>query len=135
MHGGKMLTHTCLKCGRVLPVGKKCECMKRVYSVPTGTRKGYHTNRWRRLRESVMNAYGYKDLVAASEGRLEPAETVHHIVPTSDDPSQFYSFENLIPVSRHTHDAIHDRYRESEQAKRDEQARLRDILQVYRETH
>jgi 5-methylcytosine-specific restriction endonuclease McrA len=82
-----------------------------------------------------MNAYGYKDLVAASEGRLEPAETVHHIVPTSDDPSQFYSFENLIPVSRHTHDAIHDRYRESEQAKRDEQARLRDILQVYRETH
>ena len=115
-------------------MGVKCDCMKRVYSVPTGTRKGYHTNRWRRLRESVMNAYGYKDLVAASEGRLEPAETVHHIVPTSDDPSQFYSFENLIPVSRATHDVIHERYRESEQAKRDEQERLRDILQDYRET-
>lgn len=82
-----------------------------------------------------MNCYGFKDLVAESEGRLEPAETVHHIVPTSDDPSQFYSFENLIPVSRRTHDAIHDRYRESEQAKRDEQARLRDILRAYRETH
>lgn len=82
-----------------------------------------------------MNCYGFKDLVAESEGRLEPAETVHHIVPTSDDPSQFYSFENLIPVSRRTHDAIHGRYRESEQAKRDEQARLRDILRAYRETH
>ena len=82
-----------------------------------------------------MSHYGYRDVVELAKGRIVPADTVHHIVPTSDDPSQFYSFENLIPVSRRTHDAIHDRYRESEQAKRDEQARLRDILRAYRETH
>lgn len=129
-----MLTHTCIKCGRVLPVGVKCDCVQRKaygYAKAEGIKKEYHTTRWQKLRETVLNRYGYRDVVELSRGRIVPAETVHHIIPTSDDPKLFYSVDNLIPVSRATHDAIHTRYRESEQAKRDEQERLRELIHEY----
>lgn len=132
------MTHTCIKCGRVLPVGVKCDCAQRKaygYSKPEGIRKEYHSTRWQKLRATVMSHYGYRDVVELAQGRVVPAETVHHIVPTSDDKSLFYSFSNLIPVSRATHDAIHIRYRESEQAKRDEQERLRELLHEYDASH
>ena len=128
------MTHTCIKCGRVLPVGVKCDCVQRKaygYAKPEGIRKEYHSTRWQKLRAMVMSHYGYRDVVELAQGRMVPAETVHHIVPTSDDKNLFYNFSNLIPVSRATHDAIHTRYRESEQAKRDEQERLRELLHEY----
>ena len=128
------MTHTWIKWGRVLPGGGKCDCAQRKaygYAKPEGIRKEYHSTRWQKLRATVMSHYGYRDVVELAQGRMVPAETVHHIVPTSDDKNLFYNFSNLIPVSRATHDAIHTRYRESEQAKQDEQERLRELLHEY----
>lgn len=129
-----MLTHTCLKCGRVLPVGVKCECVQRKaygYKKPEGIKKEYHSTRWQKMRETVLSYYGYRDVVELARGRIVPAETVHHIIPTSEDPSLFYSFGNLIPVSRATHEEVHARYRESDKAKRDEQEHLKELVHEY----
>lgn len=129
------MTHTCIKCGKVLPVGQKCDCVQRRaygYAKAEGIHKQYHTTKWQKLRAYVLAHYGYMDVVEFMEhGRAVPAETVHHIIPTDDDPTLFYSTSNLIPVSRATHDAIHTRYRESEQTKRDEQARLKELIHEY----
>lgn len=43
--------------------------------------------------------------------RIEYAETVHHIIPTTDNDSLFFSLDNLIPVSRQSHDEIHALYK------------------------
>lgn len=58
-------------------------------------------------------------------GRVEPAETVHHIVPSVDDEELFYSQDNLIPVSRTSHDEIHALYKTDKGATQEE---LRKII-------
>ena len=57
-------------------------------------------------------------------GRIEYAHTVHHIVTAEDDPSLFYTEDNLIPLSRSSHDEIHALYRKSAE----DMARTQEIL-------
>lgn len=72
----------------------------------------YHTQRWQKTRDAVMSKFSGIDQWALNKrGRVEPAETVHHIVPTVDDEELFYSQDNLIPVSRASHDEIHALYK------------------------
>lgn len=48
--------------------------------------------------------------------RAVPADTVHHIQPAAEKPDLFYSDWNLIPVSRQSHEEIHNRYKQERQA-------------------
>lgn len=122
-----MIYKRCPHCGKRVPVGEKCRgCnFKRGYTKPTGTRALYHLGRWTKLRETIMNIYSRQDPFALKNGRIEAAETVHHIVPAEEDPGMFWDPGNLIPLSRSSHDAVHVRYRLSEAEKHKCQEELR----------
>jgi 5-methylcytosine-specific restriction endonuclease McrA len=67
----------------------------------------------------VIGWYDGLDVLAMNEGRIVPADTVHHIIPVKDDPSLFWDPSNLLPVSRESHAYIHSKYDESATAKND----------------
>lgn len=107
-----MIYKRCSRCGKRIPAGTTCKCMKREYREPQGIYKLYHTQRWRNLRVVVIAQFdGIDQWALHQHNRIEYAETAHHIIPTSDDPSLFFSFNNLIPVSRQSHDEIHALYK------------------------
>lgn len=107
-----MIYKRCSRCGKRLPTGTTCKCMKRDYSEPQGIYKLYHTQRWRDLRKVVMARFdGIDQWALQQHNRIECAETAHHIIPTTDDSNLFFSFNNLIPVSRQSHDEIHALYK------------------------
>ena len=106
-----MIYKRCPRCGKRIECGIVCGCHKREYGAPTGINKQYHTKRWQALRAATISKSNGLDLWALHHGRIEYADTVHHIVSTVEDPSLFYSMGNLIPVSRPSHDEIHGLYK------------------------
>ena len=110
--GNGMIYVRCPHCGKRVESGKKCGCgFKREYTAPQGNKKWYHTARWQKLQKTIMNRYSGLDLYAQQQGRIEYADTVHHIVPAQEAPELFWDPDNLIPLSRSSHDEIHVRYR------------------------
>ena len=109
----------CPHCGKRMPAGDfKCGCgYKREYSKPDGTRARYHLNRWKKLRDSLVKMYGGLDPYAKSNGRIEAAYTVHHIVPAEEAPELFWNPSNLIPLSKASHEEVHARYKASPEEK------------------
>ena len=126
-----MIYKRCPHCKKRVPEGEKCGCgFKRKYAPPEKTRKLYHSARWQQLREVVLSFYSGIDPYAQSHGRLEYAFTVHHIVPAEEDPERFWQLDNLIPLSRSSHDEVHVRYRVSGEEKRKAQEELRALLKL-----
>lgn len=124
-----MLYYRCNHCGKRIARGEKCGCYKREYTAPEGTRKLYHSARWARLRDAIMSRYNNMDLYALTvHQRIEAAETVHHIVPAEEDPLMFWAADNLIPLSRHSHDEVHTAYRAGSDSKAQMQAILRSLV-------
>lgn len=121
-----MIYKRCAMCGKRLPSGTQCGCRKREYREPEGIYKLYHTQRWQKAREAVIAKFNGIDQWALYHGRIECAETVHHIIPTTDDGALFFSQGNLIPVSRASHDEIHALYRADKTAT---QRKLREITE------
>ena len=120
-----MIYRRCTHCGKRYAAGKKCGCnFKREYSPPTVTLKLYKGGRWQALRLVIIARYDGLDPWALMHGRIEYAHTVHHIVTAEDNPELFYTEDNLIPLSRSSHDEIHSLYRKSEEDK----ARTQEIL-------
>ena len=123
-----MLYYRCAHCGKRVERGKSCTCsFKRDYSKPEGTRKLYHTARWQKLQATILARYDGMDPYAYVCGRIEHADTVHHILIAEDHPELFWVPDNLIPVSRHSHDEIHVQYRQGAEA-RDQVTRLLQSL-------
>lgn len=124
-----MLYIRCPHCNRRIARGEKCPCgFKREYAAPQGTRRLYHTSRWTKLRAAVMAAYNGLDPYALTQGRIEYADTVHHINPAEDRPDLFWRPDNLIPVSRHSHDEIHTIYRSGPAAREELCILLRSLV-------
>ena len=120
-----MIYKRCTHCGQRYEAGGKCNCgYKREYDAPTGTRKLYRGARWQALRAVIIARYNGLDPWAFLHGRIEYAHTVHHIVTAEDNPELFYVENNLIPLSRSSHDEIHALYRKSAEDK----ARTQEIL-------
>lgn len=107
-----MIYKRCPRCGKRIPSGTSCPVCRREYREPEGIYKLYHTQRWRDLRAAVMARYDGIDQWALHRcNRIEYAQTVHHIVPATDDGSLFFAFSNLLPVGRASHDEIHALYK------------------------
>ena len=70
---------------------------------------GYHSRRWRTLRESILRRDKFKCQEARRYGITESANTVHHIWPAEDFPEYAWQPWNLISLSSKRHDAMHDR--------------------------
>ncbi len=127
----RMLYIRCPHCGRRVPRGEKCECnYKREYPEAAGDKRLYHTARWTKLRAMILSLYNGLDPYAMAHGRIEYADTVHHIVPAGDDIRLFWRPDNLIPVSRHSHDEIHAAYGSGERAKAEMQSELRGLVKL-----
>ena len=126
---GDILYKRCAHCGKRYEAGGKCDCgYKRQYDAPTGTRKLYRGARWQALRAFIIARYSGLDPWAFLHGRIEYAHTVHHIVTAEDNPELFYTEDNLIPLSRSSHDEIHTLYRKSQQSKEETQAKLKSLI-------
>lgn len=69
----------------------------------------YNTKRWRHLRSVILRRDGYLDQLELRAGVRMEAETVHHIFPLEQYPQYKYESWNLIAVSRHTHELLHNR--------------------------
>lgn len=124
-----MIYKRCAHCSKRYEAGKKCGCgHKREYPKPVGTRAWYKDSRWQALRAVIISKYNGLDPWAMSQGRIEYATTVHHIVTAEDDPELFYTEDNLIPLSRVSHDEIHVLYRKSIEDKRKTQDILRGLV-------
>ena len=128
--GEIMLYYRCPHCGKRVARGEKCGCgFKREYGAPEGTRRLYHTAKWARLQHTMMARYSGLDAYAMSEHkRIEQADVVHHIVTAEEQPELFWTMDNLIPLSRHSHDEVHTAYREGGAAKEAVQAKLRALV-------
>lgn len=133
-----MIYKRCARCRKRIPSGTTCECYKRtdekrMYAKAEGIKKEYHTQRWKDLRRVVMHAHNNIDIYLLYKySRIVPADTVHHIETTSKRPDLFYSYDNLIPVSRAGHNEIHERYKTGDiKAVKDE---LRGYLKRYKAT-
>ena len=108
----------CSRCGARIPSGLKCpHCKREDSNRRDGVRKEYHTSRWKRLREATLAAYSYVDLYALyREGRIVPADRVHHIEEALDHPEAFYDPGNLFPLSDASHHEVHRRYKDEGEA-------------------
>ena len=126
-----MIYKRCGRCGKRIQSGSTCACLKRnlrEYTKPVGIKKEYHTQRWKNLRTYILMKYNAIDIYTLYKyGRIEPADTVHHIESAQDRPDLFYTGENLIPVSRAGHMEIHARY------KNEDKQTVKEELKKYRE--
>lgn len=129
----------CSRCGQRRERGQPCVCEaafekrrgeKRVYKKAEGTRKLYHTGRWKDLREVVLSLHSGLDPWARAHGRIEYAETVHHIVPAEEHPESFFNPENLVPLSKRSHAEVHALYRASDEGKRQTQKELFALVKL-----
>lgn len=64
-------------------------------------------------------------------GGIAPADTVHHIEPTSEHQELFWTEDNLIPVSNKSHKEIHRLYKTEK--KRETQDFLKDCIFKYKQ--
>lgn len=69
----------------------------------------YKSKRWQTKRSIILKRDGYRCQWAARSGRVEPADTVHHIFPVEDFPQYAMCDWNLISLSNTAHNAMHDR--------------------------
>ncbi|HBJ1649403.1 TPA: hypothetical protein LA457_000372 [Clostridium botulinum] len=94
--------------------------------------KIYSSNKWRKLRDNIMDDYNSIDLFSYYIfGRVEVAETVHHIVEICEDIDLAYDWDNLIPLSNYIHRPIvHKLYKTN--VKNDIVIMLNDILEDWK---
>lgn len=72
----------------------------------------YKKQRWLDLRESVLRAAKYADQLEIRDGKMVPANTVHHIFPREKYPEYQWCRWNLIAISKDTHERLHNRFGE-----------------------
>lgn len=132
-----MIYKRCGRCGARVPSGTICPCNKRnirEYAKPTGIKKEYHTQRWKKhMRQYIMDKYDGLDIYTLyKHQRIVQADTIHHIELSQDRPDLFYSEQNLIPLSGDAHKEIHKRYKE--EGKEVVQKELKDYMKRYKMT-
>lgn len=69
----------------------------------------YHTGRWVRKREKILRRDKYQCQYAKLYGRLEEANTVHHIFPRQQYPQYAWEDWNLISLSAANHNKLENR--------------------------
>ena len=73
----------------------------------TPEQKARYGRSWQRKRNKYIEEHPFCER-CLSEGRLIPADTVHHKIPVSEGGSD--NFENLMSLCKACHNQIHDRF-------------------------
>ena len=126
----------CSRCGRRLPAGSTCPCLKRRhqeydrYSRDKKSKDFYSGKEWEIAREAALDADGGIDVyLYMTQDKVVVADSVHHIAPLKDDWSLRAELTNLISLHHDTHSQIEAMYKRD---KAGTQAMLRKILEEYR---
>ena len=82
------------------------------------------------IRSAAIEADGGIDVyLFMTEGKIEAADTVHHIVPLQDDWQKRIDISNLISLSHDTHSMIEQMYKKD---KAGMEKKLQKMLLEYR---
>ena len=109
----------CSRCGKRLPSGTKCECIKKrhkeydKYTRDKVAEDFYHSKDWELARDDAISFYTGIDIYSYYVlGAIEYGTTVHHIVPLKDDWSKRADRHNLIYLTDSNHQLMHKAMRE-----------------------
>ncbi len=92
----------------------------------------YNSAEWKAARAQALARDSNIDIyLYIMEGRIEPADTVHHIVELMEDFSKRCDLNNLISVSESTHNMISTAYK-NKIKKAEMQQTLRECIQTYK---
>ena len=126
----------CSRCGQRIPSGSTCLCAKSRhkdydrYSRDNRSKQYYSGKVWELTRASTLEEDGGIDVyLFMTEGRIELADTVHHIIPLRDNWSIRNDITNLMSLNHDTHSMIEQMYRKD---KNGTQRILQDMLSEYR---
>ena len=133
-----MIYKRCSRCGKRLPEGKTCICIKQRhkeydrYSRDKKSDSFYHSKEWKEARDKALEADEGLDVYAyMTSGQIIAADTVHHIVPLRDDWSKRCDVSNLMSLSPASHNTIEWLYK---QGRAKAEKTLTDMLKRYRES-
>lgn len=129
-----MIKKMCPRCGKMIPVGTKCKC-----STPYA--KDYNKFRrnnkikifrssqiWMQVRDAVIRRdAGIDQYLYHTTGEIKIGNSVHHIIPISEDYDRRTDPDNLITLSEDTHGKIEYLYKTKQ--KKELQQELLDIVQ------
>ena len=71
--------------------------------------KFYKSQKWIRLRESILQRDGYKCQYCKRFGKNVQADHVHHVLPREFFPEYTYTPWNLISLCKMCHNTMHNR--------------------------
>lgn len=108
---GGMLTRICQRCGKKVVQGQRCDCYVRPGRRDEKDHAFYSSAMWKKVAKAARQRAQYLDeYELAYRGRLTAGTIVHHIYTIQERPDLMLSLDNLIVVSRKTHDMIHEAY-------------------------
>lgn len=131
-----MIYKRCGRCGKRIPSGSKCECLKErhkeydMYSRDQRSKKFYNSSEWKQVRDMVLTFDEMDVYMFMTQRKIIMADTVHHITPLKDDWSRRLDIENLMSLNHDTHSMIERKYKENKAQIMDE---LYKILCEFRE--
>lgn len=92
----------------------------------------YNSAEWKAARDAAMARDAGIDIyLYITESRIEPADTVHHIVELMEDYEKRCDMDNLISISEATHSMISKAYRDNRR-KAEMQQVLRECIWEYK---
>lgn len=108
----------CGRCGKRIPSGSRCECIKDRYkeydraSRDKKSRDFYHSGEWERIRKEILELDQEIDVyLYMAKGEIKIADTVHHIEPLKDAWDRRFDTSNLMSLHHDTHSSIERMYK------------------------
>ena len=121
-----------------MPEGTVCPCRKirraesnRLYDKRQRDRRStafYNSAEWERVRQRVLNMDKIDVYLYMTQGKVVPADTVHHIVPLKSDWNRRLDISNLMSLHHDTHSMV-----EREYAARGEKSMVYTLYTLLRE--
>lgn len=139
-----MIYKICTRCGKRIPEGTTCSCQKirkaesdRQYDRHQRDKKAtdfYRSPAWIQTRQRILNIDQHIDVyMYMTQGKVIPADTVHHIIPLREDWNRRLDSGNLMSLHHDTHSLIEREY--SALGTKVMAPRLKKILTDYRAEH
>lgn len=93
----------------------------------------YNSNEWKAARaRALARDTGIDIYLYITEGKVAPADMVHHIIELTEDHSKRCDLDNLISVSNKTHKTVIDKAYKDSTKKAQMQDTLRECIEEYK---
>ena len=112
-----MIYKRCSRCGRRIPSGSKCPCLKErhkeydQYARDSKTKAFYDGKEWEKQRKRILEEDGIDVYLYMTSGEVKLADTVHHILPLRECWERRLDPDNLMSLHHDTHSHIEKLYK------------------------